>query len=271
MARLHSRTPVACTSAKARSLKASATGEGNRTNDRLMEKFRSPDAFPLALFSNPSKHFSMKSDVSGFDSSPWQTRFLGIYTDHLPHWVVECGRYAVTIRCAGKLPVGVQARLEEVRRTLLTIPPRSEAAEEQRRSLFRILEAEIDHGRGFAPFRDQVLSEAFLSWLGDYDSDGLRLTDYVLMPNHIHLITDALRVEEAEQFRHIWSNFKGRSARWLNHHLGRTGAFWQRFWYDRWIRGPEELAKWQRYLKANPIKAGLVQEGGEYPYLRIRK
>jgi hypothetical protein len=35
-------------------------------------------------------------------------------------------------------------------------------------------------------------------------------------------------------------------------------AFWQREYYDRWIRSDKELASVVAYVEANPVKAGLA-------------
>ena len=59
---------------------------------------------------------------------------------------------------------------------------------------------------------------------------------------------------------------KGRSARFANQHLCRTGTapFWQSETYDRWIRNPEELASVKRYIERNPVVAGLAETPQEY-------
>jgi len=158
----------------------------------------------------------------------WQTRFLGSYHDDLPHWVVERGRYAVTFRCAGTLPKAVVARMEEQRRLLGEVLPQSEEAENARRRLFLALETYLDKGYGFAPFRDTSVAKSFHTWLSDYRLCGERLlSDFVIMPNHLHLVTREVKFESTAEFRKTWSQFKGRSAFFLNRLLKRTGPFWQ--------------------------------------------
>ena len=199
----------------------------------------------------------------------WQTKFLGSYTDDLPHWVVESGRYAVTFRCAGSLPYSVERQMEEQRRLLSDHAPESEAAMESRRQFFRILDAYLDQGTGFAPFLDKDLCVDFSNWLQGYAHEGLRLSDFVIMPNHLHLITQPLHLETVDAFRDVWARFKGRSSRFLNQKIQRSGSFWQSYGYDRWIRNESELARWKTYLQRNPVKAGLCREGEEYPYVYL--
>jgi len=209
---------------------------------------------------------SKLTPVSPFN---WRTRFLGSYQDDLPHWVVEHGRYAVTLRCSGSLPAPVVIQLEEQKRLLQAARPQSEQAESARRSLFLALETYLDQGQGFSPFLDSTVASEFSDWLQSYQSDGLAFSDFVIMPNHLHVITHPIYLQTVDEFREIWRRFKGRSARFLNLKLERTGAFWQSYGYDRWIRNETELRSWQRYLARNPVKAHLCGEGDRYPYLSL--
>ena len=47
------------------------------------------------------------------------------------------------------------------------------------------------------------------------------------------------------------------------HALGR--ATWQTNYYDHAIRQDEDLRKVARYIVANPLRAGLVEQIGDYP------
>jgi hypothetical protein len=63
---------------------------------------------------------------------------------------------------------------------------------------------------------------------------------------------------------------KGRSARACNLALGKSGTFWQRDWFDRWMRSDSELAKVRRYIEQNPVKARLVKKANDYPWLHVQ-
>ncbi len=213
-------------------------------------------------------HSVGEKDESTFD---WNTRFLACYHDDLPHWIVENGRYAVTIRCAGSLPKSVIERMEEARRLSTDIDGSSTTAETSSRAAFLALETFLDSGKGFAPFRNPSAAQVLFDWLRLYRSDNLVFTDFVIMPNHLHLITAPLRCATVGDFRKTWSNFKGRTSREINKHLKRSGPLWQRYWYDRWIRSETELKSWQRYLARNPEKAGICSQETSYPFLMINE
>ncbi|MBC2601905.1 transposase [Puniceicoccus vermicola] len=209
---------------------------------------------------------SISRDSAPFD---WSTRFLGIYQDDLPHWVVEHGRYSVTLRCAGSLPSTTILQLEEQKRFLQTVEPKSPEAEKARRKVFLCLDEYLDRGWGFTPFSRLEVSKAFDVWLRKYKGDQLELSDFVIMPNHIHLLTRPIHLHSIEEFKRIWMRFKGRSARFLNQYLNRSGKFWQTYGYDRWIRNATEYQSWQKYLAQNPVKANLCRKSEDYPFLHL--
>ena len=203
--------------------------------------------------------------MRSIETSEWQTRMIGIFRDQLPHWVAEYGRYAVTLRCRGSLPKEVLESLQQQAAHQRAVTPADEVAREEQRRIFLSLEHYLDQGIGHAPFRNASLALTFSRWLAEYHHNGLRFSEWVVMPNHLHLITQPLRSESCEHFRKTWIGFKKRSTRFLNGVAKRGGAFWQRSWFDRWIRDAGELAKWQRYLEQNPVKARLCLSPEAWP------
>jgi len=41
--------------------------------------------------------------------------------------------------------------------------------------------------------------------------------------------------------------------------------FWQREYYDHWVRDGREFAKIRLYIENNPVTAGLAPEAAKYP------
>jgi putative transposase len=60
--------------------------------------------------------------------------------------------------------------------------------------------------------------------------------------------------------------FKGRTALRVNRRLGRVGPRWQKTYYDHALRAEEDLRAQARYIVANPLRAGLVTDIGQYPH-----
>ena len=91
---------------------------------------------------------------------------------------------------------------------------------------------------------------------GRYD-----LGSWVLMPNHVHVLLkpgDTLPREIA------W--IKGRTALEANRVMKRSGSFWAKDYFDRWIRNRNEWEKVIRYIEQNPVKAGLCKSPEDWQW-----
>jgi putative DNA methylase len=53
---------------------------------------------------------------------------------------------------------------------------------------------------------------------------------------------------------------KSYTAKEANRILGRTGRFWQPEYFDRVVRGIQQLRNAVEYVHGNPVKAGLVHD-----------
>ncbi len=199
--------------------------------------------------------------------TPWQGTVVAIWHDTHPHWVVDYGCYAVTLRCKGSLPDATRQQLLEIGRTLRDIEPASPQAEALRRRHFRILDNTLDAGQGPLPFTGNVAAELH-QWLAEYKHDNLAFTHWVVMPNHLHLLTAPAAFADTRSFQMAWRRFKGRSSRFANRIMDREGPLWQDSLYDRWVRDESEFQRWTAYIRHNPVKARLAASAERYPYLR---
>ncbi len=86
---------------------------------------------------------------------------------------------------------------------------------------------------------------------------------WVLMPDHFHAL---IRLGEGDSLASVIGRFKGRSAHDLNAARDTTGKIWQKSFFDRALRKEDDIRKAARYLVANPLRAGLVGNIGDYPY-----
>ena len=62
----------------------------------------------------------------------------------------------------------------------------------------------------------------------------------------------------------IMQLIKGATAKEANLLLGRTGSFWMRDYFDRYIRDAEHFRKAVRYIENNPVKAGLCDRAEDW-------
>jgi REP element-mobilizing transposase RayT len=87
------------------------------------------------------------------------------------------------------------------------------------------------------------------------------LGSWVIMPNHVHIL-----LCPAVQISRIVSGIKATTARVANRLLNRTGPFWSRNYFDRWIRDSKEEQRVVRYIENNPVKAGLCADATAWPF-----
>ncbi|MFO1015269.1 MAG: transposase [Caulobacteraceae bacterium] len=85
---------------------------------------------------------------------------------------------------------------------------------------------------------------------------------YCLMPNHVHLIatpSDEIGLSRAVGRTHL------RYTTIINQREGRSGHLWQ----GRFASAPMDwtyLARCVRYVAMNPVRAGLVESAGDWPW-----
>ena len=90
---------------------------------------------------------------------------------------------------------------------------------------------------------------------------GTAVYAYCFMPDHAHLLVSLSGEQDLLGFVH---RFKGRSTRtfWR---CGGRGKLWQRSFHDHVLRSDEDLQAIARYIIANPVRRGLVQDVRDYP------
>ncbi len=92
---------------------------------------------------------------------------------------------------------------------------------------------------------------------------GATLLAWVLMPDHWHGL---VVLDESIALAKLMKSAKGTTARMFNLETGRQGFVWNDGFHDRALRRDEDLRAVARYIIANPIRAGLVDAVGHYPF-----
>ena len=139
------------------------------------------------------------------------------------------------------------------------------AAEQQafRRFLSDRWNDHLDELHGACLLRRPELARIVSASLRHFDAERYLLADFVVMPNHVHILaafsTDETMLRQCE----LWKHF---TARQINQAVGRLGRFWEQDAFDHLVRSPEEFARLRRYIAENPATAGL--RPGDYLYYR---
>jgi REP element-mobilizing transposase RayT len=189
------------------------------------------------------------------DKFCWHTR------GYLPHidqpWLIQ----AVTFRLVDAMPKAV---IQKWQRELSTI------SEDERKRLIheRITQYE-DAGHGSCVLAREDCSLALEQTMMKGHGQDYILHAWVIMPNHVHVIIGPPVDGTRRSLSGILQSWKGASARAINQLTETTGTLWQRDSFDRWIRNEDHFIAALRYIRENPVKAGLCQSWQDWPRLWI--
>jgi len=174
---------------------------------------------------------------------------------YLPHF--DGGELAqfVTFRLADSLP---QSLLQQWKQEL-----EGQDEEEAKRLLSRRIELYLDQGYGSCHLKQDPIASMVQNALLYFDGERYRMTAWVIMPNHLHLLFTPIGGHELWKVLQSLKSFTSHEANKL---LGRTGRFWQREYFDRYIRDGKHYDSVLAYIANNPVKAGLCASPEHWKY-----
>jgi len=159
----------------------------------------------------------------------------------------------ITFRLYDSVP---QALLESWKQDLGHLP----RDERERRMRSAILKY-IDSGAGQCFLRDERVAQIVQDALLFFHGERYYLLEWVIMPNHVHLIVDLHEDRALDEVVQSWKSFTAKEA---NKMLRRSGQFWYREYYDRWIRDEAHYNRVVNYIAFNPVKAKLAIRAEEW-------
>jgi type I restriction enzyme R subunit len=203
---------------------------------------------------------------------------LRITTGNLPHWYQPGVTYFVTFRTDDSLPTEVAELWYRRRKDWLRrrgINPDAPGWQVQLRLLAERDQCEfhnmfsrefmeyLDRGYGKCVLREQAIAQIVAESLRHFDGDRYHLGDFVVMPNHVHVLVCLLGQTEIQKQCYSWKKF---TATQINRELSQSGRFWQEESFDHLVRSPEQFDYLRQYIAENPHAANL--RDGEYLYSR---
>jgi len=111
--------------------------------------------------------------------------------------------------------------------------------------------------------RDPAIASIVQDALQHFDGERYRLIAWATMPNHVHVMIEQIAGYPLGDVVHSWKSFTAKAA---NRRLRRTGAFWERDYFDRYIRDQAHLDATMHYIHENPVKAGLVARAEQWQW-----
>jgi REP element-mobilizing transposase RayT len=191
---------------------------------------------------------------------PHAPTYLGWHSrGYLPHF--DGGELAqfITFRLHDSLPREVLVRWKEE----LKFEHSAEAESMMRRRI----EAYLDQGHGSCFLRNSDLAEMVQNALLFHDQTKYRLAAWAVMPNHVHTLGTPCEGFGLAEIMHSVKSFTASEA---NKMLARSGRFWQKEYFDRYIRNPTQFARTVAYVENNPVKANLCEKPEDWPFSSAR-
>ena len=175
----------------------------------------------------------------------------------LPHWEQGSVWYFVTFRLADALPRSVVENLKEQRelwkKTHDINHLSREDLKEYRRLFTERYETLLNAGNGSCVLRDPSVANLVEDALHHFEGERYALDEYVIMPNHVHVLVKPLNGHKLKNIMHSWKSF---TANQINQRLGKTGQCWQHESYDHIVRHDRAMEAIRCYIRENPKVAG---------------
>jgi putative transposase len=112
-------------------------------------------------------------------------------------------------------------------------------------------------------FQAEKIANFFVEVLLNYRKEGkYHLHEFVVMPDHFHLIISPLEITLERSMQFIKGGFSFRFKR----NLKLKRDVWQPSFLDRRVRDSLEYQKYKEYIWQNPVRRGLVKTPEAYPY-----
>lgn len=109
---------------------------------------------------------------------------------------------------------------------------------------------------------------AFAHWLDKYSREyRVAVHAWVFMTNHVHLLVTP---QTSSGVSTMMQSLGRQYVRYFNHTYRRTGTLWEGRYRSSPVEAETYLMVCQRYIELNPVRAGMVDDPGEYGWSSFR-
>lgn len=89
-----------------------------------------------------------------------------------------------------------------------------------------------------------------MRFLDGASKGGYALDEFVIMPNHVHVLVAPGPNVSLKKTINTWKRVSGHG---INEVLQRSGEVWQEEPWDHIVRSLEDMERFRRYIRANPM------------------
>jgi len=176
---------------------------------------------------------------------------------NLPHWQQKGTAYFVTFRLHDSIPQDVSENIKMMREQWLKdnkISKPSEVKElnqQKRVEYYRLFSKRyddlLDNGYGSCILRNKDCKQITVRALEYFEGKRYDLDEFVVMPNHVHVIVIPRDEWTLSKIVHSWKSYTASELNKLTH---QKGPVWMSESFDHIIRSPEQLEMIRRYIVA---------------------
>lgn len=171
---------------------------------------------------------------------------------NLPHWHQNNKAYFITFRLDDSLQISRAAELTGIKSSFEQHNPKPwDAATRLRyhKLISPVEERLLDAGHGECCLRYEPCRNCLAEAISRLNWDVYDVVAYVIMPNHVHMLTVISDGGEAKEMMRI---IKGTSSRGINGIMNRMGKLWHRDYFDRIVRSEDHFKHYLNYIINNP-------------------
>ena len=201
---------------------------------------------PTRPLGPPASSPALSSTTASPSTSPWRSR------GYLPHFDQSLHIQSFTFRLHDAVPDAVVQSWKSELSWIENLPSSDPREAELRKRIFRYEDA----GHGACWLRDERIAFLVEDALLHFDDQRYRMIAWCVMPNHAHVVAEIWEGWPLAGNVHSWKSYTAHAA---NRSLGRTGDFWFREYFDRFLRDDRHFRNAVQYIDQNPVKAGLVR------------
>jgi REP element-mobilizing transposase RayT len=189
---------------------------------------------------------------------------VSITRQNLPHWTQPGATYFVTYRLADSLPQEKLLQWREEIETWLSHHPEpwDNTTLDAYERFFAVKEEWLDAGYGSCLLSDENQRAIVEANLRHFDGDRYILDEFVVMPNHVHVLVKPLDDYTLSDILHSWKSY---TAKQMAKASGLQGPIWREESYDHILRTWDQLEHYRRYIQNNPKTLRLRSGRGGTP------
>ncbi|MEA3496856.1 MAG: transposase, partial [Bacteroidota bacterium] len=184
----------------------------------------------------------------------------------LPHWQQKEVFYHVTFRLADSIPKEKAEQLKIDRENWQKKnKDKKDYSKDEWKEYNRLFNERVEQwmnaGYGSCLLKKKENATIVANAIKYFAGDRYILDEWVVMPNHVHVLVKPIADNKLSNILHSWKSF---TANEINKFENLSGQLWMHESYDHIVRNEDALKAIRHYIRQNPTKANIVVEASSF-------